>query len=54
MIDFDKPTNPPTGALRLGKMNSAENAGRLEIFVDGTWGAVCNKGFGPNEALIAC
>ncbi|XP_025103082.1 scavenger receptor cysteine-rich type 1 protein M130-like [Pomacea canaliculata] len=29
-------------------------AGRLEIFYDGTWNTVCRIGFGPKEALVAC
>ncbi|XP_025100437.1 scavenger receptor cysteine-rich type 1 protein M130-like isoform X2 [Pomacea canaliculata] len=30
------------------------DAGRLEILYDGTWGTVCNDGFGLEEALVAC
>lgn len=28
--------------------------GRLEIFVRGSWGTVCDDGFGANEAVVAC
>ncbi|XP_025100441.1 galectin-3-binding protein A-like [Pomacea canaliculata] len=30
------------------------DAGRLEILYDGTWGTVCDDGFGQEEALVAC
>lgn len=31
------------------------NSGRLEFRShDGTWGAVCNKGFDENATLVAC
>ncbi|XP_025103069.1 deleted in malignant brain tumors 1 protein-like [Pomacea canaliculata] len=30
------------------------DAGRLEILYDGTWGTVCEDGFGQREALVAC
>ncbi|XP_025100428.1 scavenger receptor cysteine-rich type 1 protein M130-like isoform X3 [Pomacea canaliculata] len=29
-------------------------AGRLEIFYNGTWNTVCRDGFGQKEALVAC
>ncbi|XP_025100430.1 scavenger receptor cysteine-rich type 1 protein M130-like isoform X2 [Pomacea canaliculata] len=30
------------------------DAGRLEILYGGTWGTVCDDGFGQREALVAC
>ncbi|XP_025103083.1 deleted in malignant brain tumors 1 protein-like [Pomacea canaliculata] len=30
------------------------DAGRLEIWYDGTWGTVCEDGFGQRDALVAC
>ena len=30
------------------------SSGRLEIFLQGEWGTVCNDGFGPTEADVAC
>jgi hypothetical protein len=30
------------------------NRGRLEIFVNGSWGTVCDDHFGANETMVAC
>ncbi|XP_025100418.1 deleted in malignant brain tumors 1 protein-like isoform X2 [Pomacea canaliculata] len=35
-------------------VNGTADAGRLEILYDGTWGTVCDDGFGQAEALVAC
>ncbi|XP_025101965.1 deleted in malignant brain tumors 1 protein-like isoform X2 [Pomacea canaliculata] len=35
-------------------VNGSENSGRLEIFYDGEWSTVCDKGFGKKEATVAC
>ena len=44
---------PPTGDIRLvGGANSFE--GRVEIFVNGTWGTVCQDHFGHDDASVAC
>ena len=43
------------GALRIldgDGMHAAE--GRLEVFLQGRWGVVCNDGFGYTEAQVAC
>lgn len=35
-------------------VDGASDAGRLELFVNGEWGTVCDKGFGQEDALVAC
>ena len=40
-----------SGDLRLVGTSSS---GRLEIYYSGTWGTICDDGFGPTEALVAC
>ena len=38
-------------------MNSTKTystAGRLEIYLNGEWGTICNNSFGRNEAILAC
>ena len=37
-----------------GTSETSINAGRLEVFLDGRWGAVCELGFGLHEADVAC
>ena len=41
------------GDLRLVG-SSSNRAGRLEIFLRGEWGTVCDDGFGLTEANVAC
>ena len=33
---------------------TSSNEGRLEIFVEGDWGTVCDDGWGIEEAEVAC
>ncbi|XP_025103064.1 deleted in malignant brain tumors 1 protein-like isoform X2 [Pomacea canaliculata] len=40
--------------LRARVVGGTAEAGRLEIFYDGTWNTVCGDGFGQKEALVAC
>ena len=43
----------PTGDIRLvGGANNYE--GRVEVFVNGTWGTVCQDHFRGEEAVVAC
>ena len=42
-----------TGDLRLRDGTAASN-GRLEAYLDGRWGDVCDDGFGAEEGAVAC
>ena len=43
------------GALRLvGLSSNNATAGRLEIYLQGEWGTVCDDGFSSTEANVAC
>ncbi|XP_076469715.1 scavenger receptor cysteine-rich domain-containing protein DMBT1-like [Babylonia areolata] len=44
---------PVDGDLRLTG-GSVSRQGRLEVFYQGTWGTVCDDGFGSEEAGVAC
>ena len=45
------------GPIRLvsetGRTSSL-TGGRLEVFLNGQWGTVCDDGFGSNDAAVAC
>ncbi|XP_025103066.1 deleted in malignant brain tumors 1 protein-like isoform X2 [Pomacea canaliculata] len=43
-----------TQQFRARVVGGTAEAGRLEIFYDGTWNTVCRHGFGQKEALVAC
>ena len=45
--------NVEDGALRLVGGNCYSN-GRIEIFHNGEWGAVCNRRWGPEDAMVVC
>lgn len=45
------------GSVRLnteGVSNAITYSGRLEVFLNGQWGTVCNDGFSSTEADAAC
>ncbi|XP_025102889.1 lysyl oxidase homolog 3-like [Pomacea canaliculata] len=42
------------GIIDVRLVNGTEEAGRLEIVHEGTWGTVCEDEFGREEALVAC
>ena len=41
------------GDVRLAN-EATTGSGRLEIFLKGTWGTICNDGFTKGAALAAC
>ncbi|XP_053376327.1 neurotrypsin-like [Mercenaria mercenaria] len=46
-----EPSGPSSVRLAGGHL---EYEGRLEVFQNGQWGAVCNDSFGTKEAMVAC
>ncbi|XP_019616170.1 PREDICTED: deleted in malignant brain tumors 1 protein-like isoform X2 [Branchiostoma belcheri] len=50
---------PPNGIITFSSfsvrlVHGGPNYGRIEVFVNGTWGSVCDDFFGPNEARVVC
>ena len=49
------PARAPTIPMRLVPNSpSTPYIGRLEVFYNGQWGAVCDDGFYQDEADVAC
>ena len=42
------------GDVRLTGYKSSQRFGRLDMFLNGKWGAVCNIGFNLSAANVAC
>ena len=45
------------GELRLSVLDDTSytfTSGRLQIYLDGQWGNICDTGFGLTEAVVAC
>jgi len=45
------------GDLRLARgliSRPTYSSGRLEIYINGEWGTVCDDSFGPSELRVAC
>ena len=45
--------SPPPPSIRLNG-GSNDNEGRVEIFLDGQWGTVCDIGWSLPDAEVAC
>lgn len=42
------------GDLRLYGTNSDQSQGRVEIYINGTWGTICSRQFAAEEAQVVC
>ena len=45
---------PSNGDLRFAGYGATVLWGRVEIYLDGQWGTICDSGFGIREAEVAC
>ena len=45
--------NISDGDLRL-RDGDNDNEGRIEVFYDGLWGTICDRGWNEEDAIVAC
>lgn len=60
MVDgkSQKDNEPKPGVVRImgsnGEAESQDGQGRIEIFMNGGWGAICSNGWTKDSANVAC
>ena len=47
-------TAQQNGDIRLTGYEHSQRFGRLDLFLNGSWGSVCNEGFDFMDANVAC
>ena len=54
ILSFSAQSNGELRLLRDGQTSYTFTSGRLQIYINGRWGNVCDAGFGITEATVAC